>query len=129
MQTKTKVGHQTKIIIPLILLLKLWKKDIECTKTLEPKQPYANLDKGGRETIKELSKMEDITITNADKEGDVIIVDTNDYIKEAERQLNDKDNYHILPQDPTLGNNKLVSPALDRIKKEQRKALVFSLCH
>ena len=73
--------------------------------------------------------MEDITITNADKEGDVIIVDTNDYIKEAERQLNDKDNYHILPQDPTLGNNKLVSPALDRIKKEQRKTLAFSLCH
>ena len=96
---------------------------------MEPKQPYANFDKGGRETIKELSKMEDITITNADKEWDVIIVDTNDYIKEAERQLNDKDNYHILPQDPTLGNNKLVSPALDRIKKEQRKTLAFSLCH
>ena len=60
---------------------------------------------GEREAVKELSKREDLIINNADKGGAVVIVDTNDYIKEAERQLDDKDNYHILLQDPTLGNN------------------------
>ena len=39
-----------------------------------------------------------------------------DYIKEAEGQLNDKDNYHILPQDSKLGNNKLVNLVSDRLK-------------
>ena len=63
--------------------------------------------------------MEDIIITNADKGGAVVIVDTKDYIKESERQLNDKDNYHILPQDPTLGNNKLVNQVIDRFEKEK----------
>ena len=42
-----------------------------------------------------------------------------DYIKEAERQLNDKGNYHILHQDPTLVNNSLVNQAIDRCKKEK----------
>ena len=60
---------------------------------------------GEREAVKELSKREDIIINNADKGGAVVIVDTNDYIKEAERELDDKDNYHILLQDPTLDNN------------------------
>ena len=45
--------------------------------------------------IKELSKREDIIITKADKGGAVAIVDTRDFIKDAERQVNDKDNFHI----------------------------------
>ena len=36
-----------------------------------------------------------------------------------QRQLNEKDNYHILPQDPTLGSNNLVNQAIDRFKKEK----------
>ena len=45
------------------------KKVIECTETFKPKQLHPNLDKGEREAIKELSKREDIIITNADKGG------------------------------------------------------------
>ena len=37
-----------------------------------------------------LSKREDIIITNAEKGGTVPIVNRNDYIKEAKRQLNEK---------------------------------------
>ena len=37
-----------------------------------------------------LSKREDIIITNAEKGGAVLIVNRNDYIKEAKRQLNEK---------------------------------------
>ena len=87
--------------------------------TFKPKQPHPNLDKGEREAIKELSKSEDIIITDADKVGAVAVADIDDYIKEAERQLNDKGNYHILPQDPTLVNNSLVNQAIDRCKKEK----------
>ena len=87
--------------------------------TFKPKQPHPNLDKGEREAIKELSKSEDIIITDADKVGAVAVADMDDYIKEAERQLNDKGNYHILPQDPTLVNNSLVNQAIDRCKKEK----------
>ena len=87
--------------------------------TFKPKQPHPNLDKGEREAIKELSKSEDIIITDADKGGAVAVADMDDYIKEAERQLNDKGNYHILPQDPTLVNNSLVNQAIDRCKKEK----------
>ena len=100
-------------------LVEAVKKDIECTKTFKPKQPHPNLDKGEREAIKELSKRKDIIITNADKGGAVVIVDTNDCITKAERQLNDKDNYHILPQNPTSVNNNLVNQAIDRFKKEK----------
>ena len=49
----------------------------------------------------------------------MIIDDTKYYIKEAKCQLNDKGNYHILPQYPTLGNNKLVTKATDRFKKRK----------
>ena len=87
--------------------------------TFKPKQLHPNLDKGEREAIKELSKSEDIIITDADKVGAVAVADMDDYIKEAERQLNDKGNYHILPQDPTLVNNSLVNQAIDRCKKEK----------
>ena len=87
--------------------------------TFKPKQPHPNLDKGEREAIKELSKSEDIIITDADKGGAVAVADMDDYIKEAARQLNDKGNDHILPQDPTLVNNSLVNQAIDRCKKEK----------
>ena len=42
--------------------------------------------------MKELSEREDIIITEADKGGAVVIVDVKDYIKEAERQLNNTEN-------------------------------------
>ena len=66
------------------------EKGIECTETSKSKQPHPNLDKGEKEAVKKLSKREYIIITNADK-------DSTNYIKEAELQLNDKDNCHILP--------------------------------
>ena len=66
-----------------------------------------------KEEIQKVSKREDIIINNVDKRGALVNVDRKDYIKEAESQLNDKDNYHMLPQDLTLGNNKLVNQAID----------------
>ena len=42
--------------------------------------------------MKELSERVDIIITKADKGGAVVIVDVKDYIKQAERQLNNTKN-------------------------------------
>ena len=47
-------------------------------------------------------KRKDLIITNADKGGAVVIMDTDSYIKEANRQLSDKASYKQLTQDPTL---------------------------
>ena len=108
-EKKTKVGHHWHIC---------WncKKDIEHTKTFKPKWPYPNLE---REAVKELSKREDIIITNGDEGGAVVILDASNCIKEDEHQLNDKENYHILPQDPTLDSNKLVNQTIDHYKNEK----------
>ena len=71
------------------------KEHFKCTKTFKPKQSHPNVDWGEREESKQLSKREDIIITNADKGEALVIAYMQDYIKDVERQLNDKDNYHI----------------------------------
>ena len=43
----------------------------------------------------------DIIITKANKGGAVVIIDVEDYIKEAEHQLTNKDSYKKLQYDPT----------------------------
>ena len=46
-------------------------------------------------------KRNDIIITRADKGGAVVILGIKDYIDEANRQLNDTNNYEQLDFDPT----------------------------
>ena len=52
------------------------------------------------------------------KGGAVVTIEAKDYFKETEHRLNDKDNYRIFLQDPTIANNKLVNQATDRFKIE-----------
>ena len=65
------------------------KKDIEQIKTVTPRKIKPNLSKDKKVALKGLSKRDDIIIINADKSGAVVIMDVNDYIREAKRQLND----------------------------------------
>ena len=46
-------------------------------------------------------------------------MDVKDYIKEAERQLNNTDNYRKLQEDPTATNTKLVNDMIERFKKQK----------
>ena len=46
-------------------------------------------------------------------------MDTDKYISEAQRQLNDKNNYKELQTNPTLQHNKLVNGAVERFKKDK----------
>ena len=95
------------------------KKDIKQSKTVPPKKIRSNLSKDEKLALKDLSKREDIIITNADKDRTVVIMDVNDYIREAKRQLNEPRNYKVLAKDPTTTNNDLINQAIDRFAKEQ----------
>ena len=69
--------------------------------------------------MEQLAKMKDLIITNADKGGAVVIMDTDSYIKEANRQLFDKASYKQLTQDPTLQHNRMVNETIERFKNEK----------
>ena len=49
----------------------------------------------------------------------MIIMDVNDYTREAKSQLNNLKNYKVLAKDPTTTNNDLVNQTIDRFTKEQ----------
>ena len=51
--------------------------------------------------MRELYNSNDIVIKPADKEGSIVIMNTSDYISEADRQLNNPDHYEKLQEDPT----------------------------
>ena len=55
--------------------------------------PKGNLTELERETLKNLQRRDNIIITKAHKGGAVVIMDVEDYIKVANRQLSDTSNY------------------------------------
>ena len=85
------------------------KKYIEQRKIVTPRKIRPNLNKDEKLAPKDLSKRDDIIITNADKGGAMVIMDVNEYIREAKRQLNDSKNYKVLAKDPTTTNNNLIN--------------------
>ena len=62
----------------------------EIQEKLEETRPskYSNLTVKERKAIQELQSRDDIAITNADKGEPVVILDVEEYVKEAKRQLN-----------------------------------------
>ena len=62
--------------------------------------------------MEELVKRKDLIITNADNGGGVVILDTDSYIKETNRQLSDKASNKKLTQDPTLEHNRMVNQVI-----------------
>ena len=82
-------------------------------------QPFNNLTKGERKALQELREIDDIVIAKADEGGPVVIIDVKDYIREAESQLKNKDNYERLKYDPTETHNRLVNDTIERFKKQK----------
>ena len=93
--------------------INLVEKDINDSKN-EPKKTKAI-----RKALKQLEKRQDIIISNDDKGGAVVIMDTDKYIEESDRQLSDRTNYKKLQNDPTLQHNKLVNDTITRFIKEK----------
>ena len=61
----------------------------------------------------------DIIITKADKGGAVVIIDVDDYVKEAEHQLSNKAVYKKLQYDPTQRHTRLVNDTITRFKNDK----------
>ena len=63
----------------------------------------------------DLMQRNDIVICNADKGGATVIVDVKDYIKEANKELDDEKFYKKLPTDPTHTNLELINNTIDHL--------------
>ena len=57
------------------------------------RKPRFNTTRKERQALQQLKKNEDIVIKPADKGGAIVILNKEDYIKEGERQLRNKDHY------------------------------------
>ena len=64
--------------------------------------------KNQRIKMKELTKQEDIIITNDNKDNAFVIIDVKDFIKEAEWQMNRTNKYKRLQENVTTANIKLL---------------------
>ena len=64
--------------------------------------------------MRELHNNNDIVIKPADKGGSIVIMDTTDYIFEAEKQLNNPDHYERLLLDPTQKFNTPINSLINQ---------------
>ena len=95
------------------------QRELEKEQTKMKEKPYNILTKSEKTSMKELSEQEDIIITKAEKGAAIVIVDVKDYIKEAERQLNNTENYRKRQEDLAATNMKLVNDTIERLKKQK----------
>ena len=100
----------------MLTYIEATQRELEKEQTEIKEKSYNNLTKNKRTSMKELSEWEDIIITKADKGDAVVIVGVKDYIKEAERQLSNTENYGKLQEDPTATNMKLVNDIIEKFK-------------
>ena len=82
------------------------------------KLPNDNLNKMERRALSDLQKREDIIITKADKGGATVIIDVEDYIREANSQLENTEFYEKLNFNPTEGYSNIVDNRLDELTEE-----------
>ena len=64
--------------------------------------------------MQELQSRNDIVINDADKGEAVVILDVEDYVKEAERQLNNKENYRKINHEPSTVNDETIHKVVSR---------------
>ena len=77
-----------------------------------------NLSKEEAKASQSLMNRNDIIICNADKGGAVVIIDIDDYIKEAMRQLSDTKHYEEIPNDSTTLHCELVKNTINKFKND-----------
>ena len=87
-------------------------------KSIVQKRLCNNLTKQEKAAMEELKSRDDLVITKADKGGAVVIMDVDDYVKEANRQLDDSTFYKKLPQDPTPIHEERINNTISKFKDE-----------
>ena len=100
---------------------------------------YPNLTKSEREALKNLSEDKSIIIKPADKGSAVVVWDREDYIKEAQKQLDDQNVYRKVKvkaddkriPDLAKKNNEFISEllSLKLISKQESEYLKWELLH
>ena len=87
---------------------------------LDKSKPHSrnNLTTDEKRALDQLSQRTDILICKADKGGATVILDVKDYIREANRQLGDKNFYRKLDSDPTNTHLELVNNAIDTLQRQ-----------
>ena len=107
------IGYQ---IITQLCFITTINHDIKSSKT--KKLPRDNLTKSEREALLNLQKRNDMIITKADKGDAVVILDIKGYIDEANRQLNDTNNYEQLDFDPTELHTEKIKSEISNLKND-----------
>ena len=83
------------------------KSVMKLKKTNRPN--YSNLSVKEQKALQKLQSRDDNVIIDTDKGGAVVILDVEDYIKEAERQLRNTENFKRLNHNETTTNNETVN--------------------
>ena len=78
-----------------------------------------NLTTKEQEALECLKERSDIIISKADKGGATVIMGVKEYITEADRQLNDRNFYRQLAEDPTNRHLDLVNNAIDTLHRQK----------
>ena len=73
-----------------------------------------NLSNKISNAMRDLHNNPDITILPVDKGDNIVIMNTTDYILEAQRQLNNPQHHKILTTDPTIQYNRYIHHLIDR---------------
>ena len=81
-----------------------------------PSKRFNNLTKEERDALYSLKNDSSIIIKGADKGSAVVVWDREDYVKEAEKQLEDKAVYEEFPNDPEALVNTILK-TLDKIRR------------
>ena len=104
------VINKYRVIANIDLVVNDINTQVKPTKKLK-----SNLTRKKHFVMKELAKRKDLILVNADKVA-VVIMDTDSYIKEANRQLSDIASYKQLTQDSTLQHEAMVEQTIQRFK-------------
>ena len=83
--------------------------EIAIQKNNPPKPRYQNITPMERESLKKLSRNNEIRITPADKGGAIVILNMRDYINEGIKQLSDTNTYQALEKDITSEHNEEIA--------------------
>ena len=75
--------------------------------------------------MEELQSRNDKVITGFDKGKTVVILDVEDYVREAEKKLNKKENYRKIYSHSNTAVNETIHKVLSRFQKENLKILLF----
>ena len=107
------IYHSVKTFIEAV------ERDLEQENNEDKIEVRKNLTKEEINSLNKLTKREDIIITKADKGGAVVIINVEDYLKEAKRQLDNTAFYQKVDNDLTETHAEIVNKAIKNFAKEK----------